>query len=254
VEVDVEGPFPVHPGDRYLLCSDGLTGLVKDEEIGMLLGSMNVEDAAQALVALALLRGGSDNITVLVVQPTGANDKLQESDEGQTHENHFSLSANATQMLLASLIGFSLVVALAMLAHGQPLLAAASFIIGLVAAGTVWVVKVRGSRQRAASKPQGRPSQAPYRKVVCQPNAEFVRVLAEDVARVRQVALENKFSIDWDRVDASMRDAESAATGGHHELAIQQYTRAGRTVIEELRPYLDQPWYENWQMNVDNDE
>ncbi len=61
-------------GEIVLLCSDGLTGEVSEDEIGTLLhGADNLQDAAQALVASALEHGGSDNITVLLVPaPAGA--------------------------------------------------------------------------------------------------------------------------------------------------------------------------------------
>lgn len=56
------------PGDRYLLCSDGLTDLVADEEILAILDSVAEPDkACQALTGKALDYGGVDNITVLVV-------------------------------------------------------------------------------------------------------------------------------------------------------------------------------------------
>ncbi len=55
-------------GHRYLLCSDGLTHEVADRDIhAALLRHEAPGDAADALVDLALRRGGSDNITVVVV-------------------------------------------------------------------------------------------------------------------------------------------------------------------------------------------
>lgn len=56
------------PGDRYMLCSDGLSDLVTDDEIQQALATADGSaPAAGALVSLALERGGTDNITVLVV-------------------------------------------------------------------------------------------------------------------------------------------------------------------------------------------
>ena len=71
VEIDLEGPHPIALGDAYLLCSDGLTGRVEDEEIGAILASLPPQEAAQALVDLANLRGGPDNITVLIGKVVG---------------------------------------------------------------------------------------------------------------------------------------------------------------------------------------
>ncbi len=71
VQVDLEGPLPIVPGDTFLMCSDGLSGPVKDEELGMILGSMPPAEAARALVDLANLRGGPDNITVIIAKAVG---------------------------------------------------------------------------------------------------------------------------------------------------------------------------------------
>ncbi len=71
VEIDIEGPHPVSPGDIFLLCSDGLTGVVNPQEIGAIVSVMTLDDAARLLVHLANLRGGPDNITVLIVRVPG---------------------------------------------------------------------------------------------------------------------------------------------------------------------------------------
>jgi serine/threonine protein phosphatase PrpC len=59
--------FRVAAGDRFVVCSDGLTDLVSDDEILTLVGDAGeLASAPAALVNLANARGGKDNITVIV--------------------------------------------------------------------------------------------------------------------------------------------------------------------------------------------
>ena len=54
-------------GDRLLLCTDGLTDMVDDATIAAELGRRtSAAEACQALIDLALDRGGKDNVTVIV--------------------------------------------------------------------------------------------------------------------------------------------------------------------------------------------
>ncbi|UPO77683.1 PP2C family serine/threonine-protein phosphatase [Arthrobacter sp. Helios] len=60
--------IPVEPGNRLLVCSDGLTGEVSDGHIFQILSAVaNPQDACSALVQAALRAGGRDNVTVLVI-------------------------------------------------------------------------------------------------------------------------------------------------------------------------------------------
>src|SRR5918999_4283493 len=67
-KVDVDAfTFETHPGDVILLCSDGLTTMVTDEEIVAIVGeAKNLEQAAKQLVKAANRRGGEDNVTVVL--------------------------------------------------------------------------------------------------------------------------------------------------------------------------------------------
>jgi protein phosphatase len=57
------------PGDIYVLCSDGLSGMIEDDEIQTLVGATeDLDDACRKLVALANEHGGEDNITALIVR------------------------------------------------------------------------------------------------------------------------------------------------------------------------------------------
>ena len=55
-------------GDRFLLCSDGMSGYVGTEEIGHYLTELSPQEACRRLVELSCERGGEDNITVVVVR------------------------------------------------------------------------------------------------------------------------------------------------------------------------------------------
>jgi serine/threonine protein phosphatase PrpC len=63
-----EHPFPLAEGDILLLCTDGLWGVVGDPELARVVQANPPADACHKLVAMALERGGPDNITVLVLR------------------------------------------------------------------------------------------------------------------------------------------------------------------------------------------
>ncbi len=72
--VDTAGPFVVRPGDRVMLCSDGLWGSVADDAIAAALARRPISDAVPELVETALRTAGerSDNVTVLAVEVEAA--------------------------------------------------------------------------------------------------------------------------------------------------------------------------------------
>lgn len=68
VEVDVRTE-PLHTGDVYLLCSDGLSGMVDDAAIlACVEGAREPHEICQALIARANAAGGTDNVTAVVIR------------------------------------------------------------------------------------------------------------------------------------------------------------------------------------------
>jgi protein phosphatase len=67
VEIDTQ-VLRAEPGDMYLLCSDGLTNLVSEEEIRDMLIATSFQEALRDLVTLANDRGGDDNITAVLAR------------------------------------------------------------------------------------------------------------------------------------------------------------------------------------------
>ena len=68
VSVDLQGD-DASVGDCYVLCSDGLSGMIEDSEIlDIVSQSTNIEDACRKLIALANEHGGEDNITAVLVK------------------------------------------------------------------------------------------------------------------------------------------------------------------------------------------
>ena len=72
--IDTVGPIRLQPGDKLMLCSDGLWGTVDDAVIVNLLAKKTISDAVPELVEQALRNGGAkcDNVSVLAVEWEGA--------------------------------------------------------------------------------------------------------------------------------------------------------------------------------------
>jgi serine/threonine protein phosphatase PrpC len=88
-EPDVEVDTHTHParaGDVYVLCSDGLTGMISDDELTALVrGGGSLEEAATALVRAANQSGGRDNITVVLFRlGEGGERAVAVDDEAET--------------------------------------------------------------------------------------------------------------------------------------------------------------------------
>ena len=71
VEVQEE---TVEVGDIYLVCSDGLTDMVEDEDIHLTIStfSANLQTVAEQLIGLANENGGRDNVTVALAEVNGS--------------------------------------------------------------------------------------------------------------------------------------------------------------------------------------
>jgi protein phosphatase len=78
VEIDVKGPIELRPGDTFVLCSDGLHGVVKQDEMREI-GRKPLRDAADEFVRLALERGAPDNVTVIVARAERASEAGEET-------------------------------------------------------------------------------------------------------------------------------------------------------------------------------
>jgi PPM family protein phosphatase len=94
-EVEVETyTFAARDGDVYLLCSDGLTGMVPEQRIAEILGeAKSLDEAAHRLVKEANENGGKDNITVLLFRLADTGGAGEEGDTLGDQATEAGLSA-----------------------------------------------------------------------------------------------------------------------------------------------------------------
>jgi protein phosphatase len=233
VEIDLEGPHPIAIGDVYLLCSDGLTGRVEDEEIGAILASLSPEEAAQALLDLANLRGGPDNITVVLGKVTGS-----ELAAGHEPAEPLRLSGprrlQPTNMLIWIAAGTCLL-ASGILA-GMGYMDTASVVLG--GAGVAALVAIGHRAWATSGTALGRDKmlgKGPYTSVDCRPNAKLVNKLRATLDELREAARDGDWSIEWRPLDESFRQAQAAVDASNFPEAVRHYCRGISYVMNELR-------------------
>jgi protein phosphatase len=84
-EIWTEG-LPIAPGDAIILCTDGLHGLVSDEDIAEITGRLAPGDACAALIQKALDAGGHDNVSVGVFRLSSAGETLRDRTSTDTRQ------------------------------------------------------------------------------------------------------------------------------------------------------------------------
>jgi PPM family protein phosphatase len=82
VEIDVSGPLKIESGDTFIICSDGLHGVVKENELRDV-ARQSIENAADEFIRRALERGAPDNVTVIVARAELASEGTISLDETQ---------------------------------------------------------------------------------------------------------------------------------------------------------------------------
>lgn len=238
VQVDVEGPFHIVPGDRFLLCSDGLTGPLNAELIGLVVATLPPREAAQTLVDLANLLGGPDNISVIVVEakdlwrieatrPAGG---LTETVElGSPHQGF--MWRTALGWWGAAALGG---VAAAGLAATYPAWALAC---GGAAAGLAWQ-GLRAGRPtgegliRASSAPRGK---APYRRYEVGASSQMLDVLGDIVRQIEDLEAQKEWGFDWTAIHDDRAQAHAAIGRGDFTGGVTAYCSAVRRLMAALR-------------------
>jgi protein phosphatase len=233
VQIDLEGPHPNALGDVYLLCSDGLTGRVEDQEIGAILASLTPQEAAQALVDLANLRGGPDNVTVLVGKVTGPELVTEETllEPLRTGRSRQIQPVNVAIWIVALICGLA-----AAIMAGTGFLAAAevAVVCGAVAVLVALVYRrvVSGGTPLGGTKMLGR---GPYTSVACGPSHELAQKLKATLDELREAARDGKWAIQWQPLDDSCRQAQIADESGRFTDSVRHYCQAISYMMNELR-------------------
>jgi protein phosphatase len=220
VEVDIEGPHPVQPGDTFLLCSDGLTGVVRPEEIGPVISVLPPDEAARLLVNLANLRGGPDNITVLIVKVGGGGGVFSTNGKPKAGLLGALVAWNRkVPWPFTALGGGCLFAALSLAMQFNEIPGAAFFFI--VAAIAI-LAGLAGLAFHFRKEPTEPPpaNDAPrelhvYKKTTCPVQRELADKFAEVESILVQAMKGQNVSADWDGYQKLVSDAESRMKKGN---------------------------------------
>lgn len=237
VQVDIEGPHPLRAGDRFILCSDGLSGPVSDREIGAVVSVLPPAEACRLLVDLANLRGGPDNITVVVVHVGGSspdsNGEVVPVPVAPPPRSwllripwpHLTLvagtfiAATATTLHAFHVPGSLVVFVLAVLAIGAGL------------AGLLLHVQRERATPVNPDKPQ--PPRV-HRRTSCAVEAPLLDRLSRAMKSLRLRADERKWDLDWAVYEAHQAQAEEQVRAGDLAGAYREYCRAMLPLTQAL--------------------
>jgi protein phosphatase len=264
VQVDVEGPHPVQPGDVYVLCSDGLSGQVSDREIGAVSTALPPDEACRFLVHLANLQGGPDNITVVVVRVGGAPPESNGVPATFATRSGVSRSRALMRRLTPVLrrlpwafLMLGLGIVLAMLAifltYSQyPGNFAVFILAGLALFGGLIGLMVQNFRETHTGPTQEQPREVVvYRQIPCTIDAPLMQRLVQATTALEADINEKGWQYDTTQYHDRLNRARQATEMNHPRDAFAEQCRALMVLMEAVheqrgrgevfRPFWDPP-------------
>jgi protein phosphatase len=234
VNIDLEGPYEAAAGDVFLVCSDGLSGQINDEELGEILACLAPGEAVQTLVDIANLRGGPDNISIIAARVAGNSP----ATEGEAHRPqpmplvrpaHRRWAAAGLGLILAPVLAYFVV-------HQMWFGATATGILALILVAA-WSYRAGAAAGKSDGSIVGPYGNGPYRKNDCQPSRPVVDALADIAARLRELADKqpDNWDVQWRTFDELRSLAAAATNAGQLADAIRHYCHAVRDVMRQLR-------------------
>jgi protein phosphatase len=230
VPVDVEGVHPIRAGDVYVVCSDGLSGQMSDAELGAVVSVMPPAEACRFLIDLANLRGGPDNITVIIARVGG--DLATPPEPRRPWHQRFPWPLAA--LFLGALAAGG---AVALTVASWSTLAFLSFVVALVAivAGLIGLVLHYGREKRRASEEADRPRPKIHRSQACRIERPLLEELSRAAQALKQQAQEKRWDADWDGFDGVYGEAEAHLQRGEHVPAFRAYCHAMQTLMTAMK-------------------
>jgi PPM family protein phosphatase len=237
VHIDLEGPYSAESGDKFLICSDGLSGPVTDEEIGVILYCMDPDEATETLVDLANFRGGPDNISVVVAQVDGAVPPAAIAVQDVGDAPRPQRLPTAPLWLAAG--AFLAILGYCLMHEYWP--AAVGSALGFIAA--VMAGLTLRSPLAATCPPihsiGGPYGNGPYRKAKGAPNPEVVAIFAEIADKLHEQSKKDhgNRAPDWQSFETDRTEAAAFAEKGDYAEAIRRYGAAIRKIMKKFREH-----------------
>ena len=236
VQVDIEGPHPIKPGDIYVVCSDGLSGPVSDREIGAVVSVLPPKEACRFLIDLANLQGGPDNITVIVIRVV----------EGASPEDNHQPVASVPVApwhqrfpwpLASLLVGIVFACAAIALTYARWSGGALVFVLAALALGAGLVGLLLQNRNESLRTGDESDSQEPkvHRQVACGIELPLLQKLVRAEAILEDRIRDRQWNADWEDCHKHSALAERHLDAGALSEAFREYCLAMRPLSEAVQ-------------------
>ena len=255
VQVDIEGPHPLQSGDIFLLCSDGLSGLVTDLEMGAIASLLPPAEACRLLIDLANMRGGPDNITVVIVRVGGVAVESNGVGSALTKRRALWLRLPCLPWWPFALTAGTLLAVFAIVLEYQRWTTTAGLVFVLAFAAIVagiagLAMHYRRERQKSAIEDDDMEAPHIHRRTSCRVEPALLDRLVHAVKTLQQFAHEKQWTPDWKTHEEHIAAAEALVQKGELPAAFREYCRAllpltralnkQRNKEEHFRPFWDE--------------